>query len=145
MLTKLFPHARFGPPATDEQIANVESSLGVKFPEQLRNLYQQCDGFREDKGNAKYLFSLTEEDSIGSLKSITEFCWREFKETWPTLDLTPFIFFGSSSGDEMWGIRWRDGSEIIAFHHNMEGAYANVGSDILSVYQADYLNYPDEA
>ena len=141
MLKKLFPHGTFSPAATDNQITAVESALSIKFPEQLRNLYRQCDGFREDKGNAKYLFSLTEDDFIGSLKSITEFCWSEFKETWPTLDLTPFIFFGSSSGDEMWGIRWRDGNEVIAFHHHMEGAYEVVGSDILSVYKADYSRY----
>ena len=141
MLKKFFPHGTFSPAATNDQIAAVELALGVKFPEQLRNLYLQCDGFREDKGNAKYLFSLTEEDFIGSLKSMTEFCRSEFKEIWPTLDLTPFIFFGSSSGDEMWGIRWREGKEVIALHHQMEGTYEVVDSDILSVYEADYSRY----
>ncbi len=145
MLKQLFPFGEFSPAATSEQIAAVESALGVRFPEQLRALYSECDGFREDKGNAKYLLSLTNEDSIGSLKSMTEFCWTEFKETWPALDLTPFVFFGSSARDEMWGIRWADGNEIIAFHHHMEGTYETVGSDIPSVYKADYSRYPNEA
>ena len=116
MIRQVFPEGSFGPAATDDQIATVEQALGIKFPDQLRALYLQRDGFREDKGNSKYLLSLVEEDFIGSLKSTTEFCWSEFKEVWPDLYLSPFIFFGSSSGDEMWGIRWRDGSEIIAFH-----------------------------
>jgi len=145
LIKEVFPNALFRSPATEEQIAAVEFTLNVKFPEQLRTLYRECDGFREDKGNAKYLLSLTEDDSIGSLKSMTEFCWNEFRETWPSLDLSPFIFFGSSSGDEMWGIRWRDGNEIIAFHHNMGGSYETAGHDILSVYRADYARYPDIA
>jgi hypothetical protein len=45
----------------------------------------------------------------------------------------------------MWGIRWAEGNEIIAFHHQMEGAYQVVGSDIQSVYSADYSRYADEA
>ncbi len=145
MLKQLFPFGKFGPAATQEKIAAVESALSVRFPEQLRALYHECDGFREDKGNAKYLLSLTDDDFIGSLKSMTEFCWSEFQETWPALDLTPFIFFGSSAGDDMWGIRWRDGKEIIAFHHHMEGSYEVVGHDISSIYKADYSRYPDEA
>lgn len=142
MIKQLFPQGSYWPAATDDQILSVEQELGVKFPDQLRTLYQQCDGFREDKGNAKYLLSLVEEDYIGSLKSITKFCWSEFKEVWPNLDLSPFIFFGSSSGDEVWGIRWRDGREIIAFHHNMEGEYEVVGTNILDVYKEDYSKYP---
>lgn len=145
MLKEMFPHGIFGAPATDEQIAAVESALGVHFPEQLRTLYRECDGFREDRGNAKYLLSLTGDDSVGSLQTLTEFCRVEFKEVWPDLDLTPFIFFGSSAGDEMWGIRWRGERQIIAFHHNMEGTYEVVGSDIIQVYRADYARYGPES
>ncbi len=140
-LAERFPNGRFQPPATDAEIAAVESALNVRFPEQLRSLYLQCDGFREDIGNAKYLYSLTNHDGIGSLRSITEFCWSEFTDTWPELDLTPYLFFGSSNGDQMWGIRWRDGGEIIAFHHHMEGTYDVVGSDILKVYTENYASY----
>ncbi len=139
LLKQLFPYGNFNPAAQHEQIAAVELSLSVQLPEQLRALYLECDGFREDIGNATYLLSLAE------LRAMTEFCRIEFKETWPTLDLTPFIFFGSSCSDQMWGIRWESGNEIIAFHHNMEGVYETVGLDILSVYQADYSRYPSEA
>jgi hypothetical protein len=144
MLKQLFPLGTFALAATEEQIAAVETALRVRFPEQLRSLYYECDGFREEKGNAKYLLSLTDQDFVDSLESITRFCWTEFQEIWPSLDLTPFIFFGMSGGDEMWGIRWRGGNEIIAFHHNMEGTFEVVGSDILSVYKADQASYPEE-
>jgi len=100
MLRTPFPNGRFSPPATEAAIVDAESQLGVQLPSQLRALYLICDGFREDKGNAKYLFSLTDEDFIGSLVSITKHMWAE----WKTPDLRPFLFFGSSSGDDCWGI-----------------------------------------
>ena len=65
MLRVLFPNGRFSPAATETQIASVEAELGVRLPEQLRRLYLECDGFREDRGNAKYLLSLTEEARKG--------------------------------------------------------------------------------
>jgi len=61
MLKTTFPNGRFAPPATEEQIEGVQSILGVPFPEQLWALYRECNGFREDRGNAKYLLSLTDE------------------------------------------------------------------------------------
>lgn len=144
MLKKLFPGGTFGVPATDEQVFAVEGTLGVRLPAQLRALYQECDGFREPRGNAKYLLSLTDEDTIGSLASLTKFCWTEFRETWPELDLSPFVFFGSSGSDELWGIRWRDGpEEVIAFHHGMEGEIEVRGPDIISVYRDDFSIYGD--
>ena len=78
-------------------------------------LYLECDGFREDKGNAKYLFSLTHEDFIGSLVSITKFLWTEAKMP----SLKSFVFFGSSGGDEFWGISIERPTEIITYHQNM--------------------------
>ena len=139
MLRQVFPNGRFWPPATEDEIKAVERMLGVPLPDQLRQLYLICDGFREDRGNAKYLFSLVEQDFIGSLVSTTNFLWTEFK----TLDLRPYVFFGSSSGDECWGINIHRPNEIIAYHHHMEDAYEVVGSDIIEVYRADYARYED--
>lgn len=145
MLRRTFPYGEFGAAASEGQIAAAELTLGIRFPDQLRALYLECDGFREDRGNAKYLLSLIDEDHIGSLRTVTEFCWTEFKETWPELDLTPYVFFGLSCADEFWGIRCDGSDEIIAFHHHMEGAYEVVGRSILAVYEADYSRYPSEA
>ncbi len=94
MLKRLFPEGRFSPPATETAIVEAERQLGVTLPSQLRELYLICDGFREDKSNAKYLFSLADEDYIGSLVSITKHMWTEWNEP----DLRAFLFFGSSSG-----------------------------------------------
>lgn len=136
-LLSAFPRARFAPPATEEDIAAAEAALGVRLPEQLRSLYLVCNGFREDRGNAEYLFLLADTDFSGSLVSTTKFLWAEFD----TPDLRPFVFFGSSSGDENWGINlWRP-EEVIAFHHHMEDQYEIVGSSIMDVYQADYKKY----
>ena len=143
MLKAIFPNGRFAAPATGRQIEAVESILGVQFPEQLRALYQECNGFREDRGNAKYLLSLDDEDFVGSLVTLTRFHWIEFKQCWPNLDLSPFIFFGSSSVDEMWGINWKGPEQIIAFHHHMEGEFEVVGSNIVEVYKADFKRYGD--
>jgi hypothetical protein len=145
MLKELFPQGRFAPPATAASIAAVETTLGVRFPEQLRALYLETDGFREGRGNAPYLFPLTTTDPTGwvtSLLSWTRFNWDEVKKYYPQLDLTPFIFYGSSRGDESWGINWKQPNEIIAFSfHWEEGQYEVVGSSIVDVYQADYSRY----
>ncbi len=134
-----FPHAQFSPPATKEMIAEVESALGITMPQELRELYLECDGFREDRGNSKYLLSLLEEDYIGSLVTMTEHLWHTV--TVPCLK--PFIFFGSSSGDEYLAINWHDPHDIIAYHHHMEDQYEKVGSCILEVWKADYALYDE--
>lgn len=138
-LRDVFPNARFFPPATEEMIAKVESALDVTLPKQLREFYLQCDGFREDRGNAKYLLSLLEEDYIGSLIATTRFFWQELAVP----DLRRFVFFGSSSGDECWGITWQEPHEVVAYHHHMGEEYEIVGPDILQIWKADYALYDE--
>jgi hypothetical protein len=145
VLRQLFPNGRFSPAASLTQIEFVETDLGVRLPEQLRQLYLQCDGFREDRGNAKYLLSLTEDDFIGSLLRTTRFWWEEGKQYHTNIDFRPYVFFGFSSGDECWGINWQKAGEIIAYHHHMGGQYEVVGSDILEIYKVDYARYDELA
>jgi hypothetical protein len=132
-----FPNGRFSPPATDEQIARAEAELGLRLPDQLRRLYLHCDGFREDRGNAKYLLSLSDEDGIGSLVTLTRTMWTEFE----TPDLRPFVFFGCASGGETWGISLQRPDQIIAYHHHMENRPEIVGSDIVNVWRDDNAKY----
>ena len=135
----LFPNARYSPPATERLIAEAQMALGVTVPEQLRNFYLQCDGFREDRGNAKYLLSLLDEDTIGSLVTITSCFWDEVQIP----DLTAFVFFGCSSGGEFWGINFQNPLEIIAYHHHMEDQFEVVGSSIQDVWKSDYALYDE--
>src|SRR5271169_4369865 len=89
----LLPNARFSTPATEAQIMRVDEALGVRLPETLRSLYRDCDGFREDRGNAKYLLSLTDDDVIGSLLTVTRFHWSGMPSDGARPDLRPFVFF----------------------------------------------------
>ena len=139
MLRAVFPNGRFSPPATEASVASAEAMLGIWLPESLRQLYFVCDGFREDRGNAKYLFSLMEQDVVGSLVSITNFLWTEIAKP----NLRAFVFFGSSSGDEYWGINRLRPNEIISYHHHMEDEYEVVGTDIIEVYREDYARYDE--
>lgn len=141
MLKDLFPQWHFSPPASAQAIADVEATLNVSFPEELRALYSEADGIRESVGNAKYLLSLMNEDSIGSLVTTTRLFWEEWAGVWPGLNFRPYIFFGFSSGDEAWGINWKVPGEIIAYHHHMEGAFEVVGASIIDVYRADMAKY----
>lgn len=142
MLRELFPDGRFAPPATEAEIAAAEAMLGARFPEQLRRLYFECDGFRESRGNAKYLLSLANADFIGSLVSVTQNFWQEFRPpVFP--DLRRFVLFGSSSAGEIWGINLDQPSQIVAYHHHMENSYEIVGADILDVYRTDYARYDE--
>ncbi|KHK51917.1 hypothetical protein PI87_20450 [Ralstonia sp. A12] len=141
MLKDLFPHWHFAPSASVQAIVDVEATLNVSFPQELRALYSETDGIRESVGNAKYLLSLRDEDSIGSLVTTTKHFWEEWAGVWPGLDFRPYIFFGFSSSDEAWGINWKRPGEIIAYHHHMEGTFEVVGAKIIDVYRADIAKY----
>lgn len=131
-MRSLFSHFSFNPPANADAILQVERALGVRLPDQLRRLYAEADGLLEDLGHAAYLLPLTD------LHQRTRFWWDEWRLTYPTLGLDAFVFFGSSSADHCWGIDWRHGDKIIAYHHHMEDAYEIAGTDILEVWRADH-------
>jgi hypothetical protein len=139
-LRAIFPDGRFQAPATESEIRSAEEALKLSIPKQLRDLYLCCNGFREDKGNALYLFPLNETDFGDSIISMTRFMWAEFKVP----DLKPFLFFGMSSGDEWWGIDYRNVNRIIAYHHHMEDEFEELGPNILDIYRNDYLKCPSE-
>lgn len=133
-----FPRATFAPPATEAQVVAVETALGVRLPEQLRRLYFECDGFREDRGAVSFLHPLAGSGAAGSLLEGTRFFWEDHPG-WP--DLRSFVFFGRSGGDDNWGINWKKPSEIIAYSHHMMDEFEVVGSDILEVLANDYAEY----
>ena len=144
MLKELFPEGRFGSPVHLDRLALVEGELGITMPLPLRRLYLECDGFREPTGNAQYLFSLDDPGSDTSLVAMTRFWWFDWKtiaSPRSAIDFTPFLFFGSSCCDHIWGIRCNGPAEIIAYHHSMEDKYDVVGHDILDVYRKDYAEY----
>tara|TARA_Y100000780_G_scaffold146924_1_gene132392 strand:- start:674 stop:1105 length:432 start_codon:yes stop_codon:yes gene_type:complete len=136
-LKDAFPGAKFKDPAKEEDILEAERILGVLIPERLKELYSESDGFREDKGNAKYLLSVLDEDFIGSLVSITKHMWSEF----PVPEFRNYIFFGSSVTDCIWGMNISKQSEVIAYHHSMEDEFEVVGGDVIDVYIQDYSIY----
>ena len=133
-LREAFPGGRFSPPATEYSLQHAEALLRVKLPAPLREVYLECDGFREPLGNAKYLLSLTGEDFTGSLVSLTNFFWLHR----PGPDLRPFIFFGCSARDAMWGMRIEAPHSIVAYHHSMEDSFEEAGEGIIGVYLSDY-------
>ncbi len=144
MLRELFPDGRFASPAPVDQLGMVERELGISMPLQLRELYSECDGFREPTGNAQYLFPLVEEASDTSLLAVTRFWWFDWKKIVSpriAVDFTPFVFFGSSSCDYVWGIRWNGPAEVIAYHHGMEDEYEVVGTVVLDIYRRDHETY----
>lgn len=138
------PNARTSEPATMNEIREAETLLGVNFPEPLRDLYLECDGFREPKGNAKYLLSLTEEDFIGSLVNTARWLWSD-EEYWRSTAVNPaeFIFFGYSSADEIWGIRFEAPHKVIQYHRSQGDEVTNLDEDILGVYRSDFQKYED--
>ncbi|MCA0870711.1 SMI1/KNR4 family protein [Seohaeicola saemankumensis] len=143
-LKEAFPNGRFVEPASRETIRQTEAKLGVTLPEALVALYLETDGFREPLGNAKYLLSLEKEDKIGSLISTTRFWWNEWPDLMPDApDLRPYVFFGSSSSDEAWGIRCEAPHNIIAYHHSMGSEFEEVGRDIVQLYLDDIQTYED--
>ena len=140
MLKEHYPDWLYGPPTSADVIADAEAKLGVRFPDELRALYLEADGVRENLGNAAYLLPLSVEESMVSL---TKTLWAEWEGFRPEFDLKPFVFFGSSTSDELWGINWKQPGQVIAFHHHMEGAYEVVGTNIADVYRTDFTQLKD--
>lgn len=140
MLKDRFPGFRYRSPASEAAIAKVEKTLRFRFPNQLRAMYLETDGFRENIGNSKYLLSLSDEDGIGSLVGVTRGHWggifgfsqKKFRS---------YVFFGVSGANYAWGIN-ASGTEIIRYHHHMEGEYEVVGESIIEVYERDLASYP---
>jgi len=143
MHTKIREHfssAIFGAPCTIEDIAAAESTLGITLLGSLRELYLAFDGFR-GPGNAQYLFPLLNcTDGGSSLLAMTEL----FRD-WKSPDLSQFIFFGSSTADESWGLSLDAPRKIIAYHHQMEDRYEIAGSDIYEAFVADEQRFRDSS
>ena len=109
--------------------------LGVALPPQLRALYAEANSFREPKGNAQYLFPLSQGEDGTTLMEMTRFWWNE----WPKM--RSFIFLGSSSCDYNWAIRHQEPHDVIAYHHNMGDEFETAGQDLIEVFKSDFAEY----
>lgn len=136
-LREVFKEGVFYPPASDALIQRAEARLGVKIPESIASLLRDSNGFREGVGNAKYLLSLANEDTIGSIESVNEYYWQLDSG----VDLSKYLFFGFSSADEVWGINMNNESEFIAYHHSMGAEFEFAGSNVMQIYNADLALY----
>ena len=134
-LHDLFPKGRFSPPATEADIIKVETKLNITIPDSLKRLFLECDGFQEDKTGACFLYKLHENNPGGSIVEMNNIYWNDYP---PSIDLKPFLFFGSSMSDQSWAIRIAPPHDIIVYHHHMEDTYRSAGNDILSVYLDEY-------
>jgi len=136
-----FPDGRFSPPADASSIASVEEKLGIALPPNLRAIYLSFDGFREPIGNAAYVWQLFPAE--GGLVSMTQLIWSYAAGgTFP--DLRDYVFFGSSSADENWGMRLRPPYDLVAYHHHMGSDYETLGNDLVAIFRGDQLQYPTD-
>lgn len=140
-IKQYFTNGRFSFPATEKEVNEVENKLGIKIPAVLKELYLSFDGFREGTGNSSYLIPLRYNEGTGSLVEINKFYWGEYMEYYPNLNFKNYLFFGSSSSDEIWGINLDNETEIIAYHHHMEDEYEIAGNDISQVYINDQESF----
>ncbi|WP_405201676.1 SMI1/KNR4 family protein [Dokdonia sp. LLG6352-1] len=134
-LKEIFPKATYSEPKFF-LIPQIEMELELKMPQKLKKLYLETDGFRENIGNSKYLFSLKDDDGIGSLLSTTKFFHNE--KIFP--DIHKYIFFGSSSAGEYWAINTQN-STVISYHYSMGNEFEKLDNDIVELYKKDYSLY----
>ncbi len=142
-IKKKFPKGRFNKPSNEETLERVEKMLGIKFPGILRDLYLSFDGFRENKGNAAYLLPLEKDNGAGTIISTNKLIWDDWKQYYPNFDLSKFLFFGMSGGDEFWGINLENNNEIVVYHHTMQDQYELIGNSILKIYLDDQVLYDE--
>lgn len=136
-----FKNGKFNPPAINQDIVEVEDELGIKFPVVLRELYLAFNGFREEIGGAAYLLPLKSDKDGSSVLEMNKFFKEEYKQYYPSLDFSNYLFYGSSCRDEFWAINLSNKYEVIAYHHHMEDEYEIVGSNIFEVYIKDQENF----
>ncbi len=133
-LSDIIPNCELQSPEP-AMIVAVELELGVTFPNELRALYEECNGLREPLGNTSYVWPLFGETS---LVRMTKFFRDEVKSIAPNApDFADYLFFGSSSADESWAIGLTEPNKIIRYHHHMGGEYEIVGEHIHAVFEAD--------
>ena len=142
MLKQVFPSAQFADPAAETMLHEAETLIGVAIPEKVRSLYFECDGFREDRGSAQYLFPLF---GSSGLVELTKSMWLEFEGVWPEFSLRKYIFFGSSCCDHLFGVNSQVPFNLIQFHHNMEGTFEDHGTDVIKMYEEDYHRFDADA
>lgn len=143
-IEEIVPGALVRAPATEDTIAMAEDTLGVRLPDELRELYGQTGGFREPVGNSSYLLPLLDDEGCGSLVSQTLFFWNEWPEICQQdVGLGDFIFFGQSGGDEIWAIRKVMPHDIIAYHHSMGENFEAQGNGVLGLFERDFALMQD--
>src|SRR2546430_2656390 len=59
LIKSLTPEVEFGQPATEAQIATVEQTLRIRFPDGLRDLLREADGVTDSYGHGP-IWSLAE-------------------------------------------------------------------------------------
>ncbi|MVX67090.1 hypothetical protein GKZ28_25905 [Clostridium chromiireducens] len=136
-IKKYFKNGKFNPPAIKQDIVEVEEKLGIKFPIVLRELYLTFNGFREEIAGAAYLLPLKSDKDGSSVLGMNKFFKEEYKQYYPNIDFSNYLFYGSSCSDELWAINLINESEVIAYNHHMEDVYEIVGRNIFEVYIKD--------
>ena len=141
-LKEVLPNAVFFLPATMEQIIDAEKKLTIGFPAAIKELYLLCNGIREGIGNAEYLFPLFEDDGCGTLVSNNKYLWNEYPNRQIAELLRGYLFFGSSSGDEFWGINYKSEDKLVSFHHSYEDGPEPIDCHtILELFSDDQRKY----
>lgn len=97
----------FGPPATKEQLDQAEHGLGVRLPDDLRNLLQEFNGVRyttridREKGYEASKLFLDTEDIAGVIDLLVD----TGNDIPPVEDLKKVVFFWQSNGyADLYGI-----------------------------------------
>jgi len=140
-----WPTGKFGDPASPGDVQEAEARLKIRLPSSLGNLYAEANGFLEPLGHAPYLEPLMPNERGTSLVEGTEFWWSCSQVGYPAeLEemFRDFLFFGRSSGDEQWAIRWNGSPELLSYHHSMGNEPLMMGGTILELFASDFTLYP---
>ena len=122
-------------------IEAAESALAVTFPNELRAIYEECNGLREALGGTSYVWPPFGETSLVRMTKLFHEEIRNIARNAP--DFSAYVFFGSSSADENWAIGLNEPHQIICYHHHMEGEYEIAGDRIHDVFAADQRTLKD--
>lgn len=117
LVAKLYPHAKFAPPATLEQVADAETTLGVAFPKDLHDLLFEANGVADEWGaslmwhTAEIIFNNTEYRSDPTFKDLF-------------MPFDSLLFFADEGNGDLYGYailnNQTDSSNIFVWEHETD-------------------------
>lgn len=135
---KIEKHWEPHPPASEEQILAIEQELGMKLPDDLREVYKYANGIDSEYGIALW--------KLGELIAENSNVKEEHAESNWVMPADSFLFFAPEGNGDYYGFPITQagiGKRVMALEHE-DDSRSYSAPDILNLYDFQLEDYEDE-